>query len=153
MLIVEIRPLWESHLEELLAIEALCFSSPWSEQAFLGEFQQPHSFTFGVFSKTDGKLLGYIVFWLLDNEIHILNLGVHPAIRREGLASKLLLFLIDTAQRAGCRLLFLEVRPSNQPALELYRSFGFRQVGVRPNYYLDTKEDALLYTLFLEETP
>ena len=140
-------------LDEMLAIEELSFGSPWPRVSFLGEFSVPHSFSYGVRSETDNKLLGYIVFWLLEDEIHILNLAVHPAVRRGGIATVLLKYLVDVAQKAACRLIFLEVRPSNVAALSLYESFGFTKVGMRPNYYTDTKEDALLYTLFLEETP
>ncbi len=147
----EIIAIDASRLEEILAIETLSFGSPWSSAAFEGEFSQPHSFTYGVVSTTDHKLLGYIVFWLVEDEVHILNLAVHPAFRREGLANALLTHLVDLSQKAMCRMVFLEVRPSNRPALGLYESFGFVRVGIRPNYYTDTKEDALLYTLFMED--
>ncbi|MBU1240283.1 ribosomal protein S18-alanine N-acetyltransferase [Myxococcota bacterium] len=148
----EIIPLDRGHLNEILDIEVLSFGSPWTEVAFLGEFVQPHSFTYGVVSLTDHKVMAYIVFWLLEDEVHILNLAVHPAFRREGLANSLLTYLVDVSQKAMCRLVFLEVRPSNLAALRLYESFGFVKVGIRPNYYTDTSEDAHLYTLFLEDS-
>ena len=153
MLNHEIFPLGDADLEQILAIEELSFGTPWKAISFIGEFMVPHSFSYGIRSTTDSKLLGYIVFWLLEDEVHILNLAVHPALRRDGLATTLLKYLVDVAQKAACRTIFLEVRPSNIAALGLYTSFGFTKVGMRPNYYTDTKEDALLYTLFLEDTP
>jgi [ribosomal protein S18]-alanine N-acetyltransferase len=148
---LDIFPINSSHLDEILEIEKLSFSSPWPKVSFDGEFSLPHSFSYGIRSTTDMKMRGYLFFWLLEEEIHILNLATHPALRRAGMAFQLISHLIDIASKAACKLIFLEVRPSNSAAIGLYESFGFVQVGIRPNYYSDTHEDALLYTLFIDE--
>ena len=79
--------------------------------------------------------------------MHILNLAVHPERRRRGLARRLLAEGLAQARKLGAELAWLEVRPTNLPALALYASFGFKEVGRRPRYYDDTQEDALLLTL------
>jgi ribosomal-protein-alanine N-acetyltransferase len=80
-------------------------------------------------------------------EMHIINLAVHPEHRRKGIARRLLTEGLAQARALGAELAWLEVRPSNAPARVLYESFGFKEVGRRPRYYDDTNEDALLLTL------
>ena len=83
--------------------------------------------------------------------MHILNLAVHPQRRRQGLARGLLSQAMTHARSLGAQVAWLEVRPSNQPALDLYHSLGFKEVGRRPRYYDDTQEDALLLAYYWEE--
>jgi ribosomal-protein-alanine N-acetyltransferase len=94
---------------------------------------------------------GYLIFWVVADEMHILNLAVHPKHRRQGIARRLLAEGLTQARELGANLAWLEVRPSNTPARALYASFGFTEVGRRPQYYDDTSEDALLLTLEWEE--
>ncbi len=97
------------------------------------------------------ELWGYIVFWLVADEMHLLNLAVHPEKRRRGVAGFLLREALRRSQALGAKAAWLEVRPSNTPALALYASFGFKEVGRRPGYYQDTREDAMLLVLEWEE--
>ena len=90
---------------------------------------------------------GYLIFWVVLDEMHILNLAVHPDHRRRSIAQRLLAEGLAQARTLGAELAWLEVRPSNLAALALYESFGFKEVGRRPRYYDDTQEDALLLTL------
>jgi ribosomal-protein-alanine N-acetyltransferase len=90
---------------------------------------------------------GYLIFWVVLDEMHILNLAVHPDHRRRSMARRLLAEGLAQARILGAELAWLEVRPSNFAALGLYKSFGFKEVGRRPRYYDDTQEDALLLTL------
>jgi len=148
---LDIFPLNSDHLEDILEIETLCFSTPWKKISFISEFHLSYSFSFGITSKTDNKLRGYIFFWLVCDEIHITNLAIHPAVRKEGLGSNLLKYLLQLASDINVKNIYLEVRKSNHAAKALYKKFGFVQTGYRPQYYSDNQEDALLFTYFCKD--
>jgi ribosomal-protein-alanine N-acetyltransferase len=131
------------------AIETASFPSPWSRWSFLAELGQRNSHTLiaGPPSPQPWQTWGYLVFWVVLDEMHILNLAVHPGHRRRSIARRLMAEGLAQARTLGAELAWLEVRPSNLAALALYESFGFKEVGRRPRYYADTQEDALLLTL------
>jgi ribosomal-protein-alanine N-acetyltransferase len=131
------------------AIEQLSFPTPWSRWSFLLELGQRNSYTLvaGPPAPQPWQTWGYLIFWVVLEEMHILNLAVHPDYRRRGIARRLLAQGLARARTLGAELAWLEVRPSNRAARALYQSFGFKEVGRRPHYYDDTKEDALLLTL------
>jgi ribosomal-protein-alanine N-acetyltransferase len=131
------------------AIENLSFPTPWSRWSFLAELGSRHSHTLvaGPLPPHPWQTWGYLIFWVVLDEMHILNLAVHPEHRRCGLARRLLREGLAQARNLGAALAWLEVRPSNLAARSLYESLGFTEVGRRPRYYDDTKEDALLLTL------
>ncbi len=141
-----IRPATAPDLEGVLAIERQSFPSPWSHQNFATELANCHSrfLVAGPDPPAPWEVWGYIVFWLVIDEMHLLNLAVHPSHRRRGIARRLLIHALALARRRRCVVAWLEVRPSNQPALNLYRSLGFTQISSRPRYYTDTGEDALI---------
>jgi ribosomal-protein-alanine N-acetyltransferase len=146
----------QARLTDVMAIwhiEKLSFPSPWGLLSFLTELRNPISTTLVAVPTPGGRqqLWGYLIYWLVADEMHILNLAVHPDQRRRGLARSLLAAGLSRAQEAGAACAWLEVRPSNLPAQKLYAAFGFRQVGVRPRYYSDTQEDALLFSLCWED--
>jgi ribosomal-protein-alanine N-acetyltransferase len=93
---------------------------------------------------------GYLIYWLVAGEMHILNLAVHPDCRRQGIARALLQEGLRRARAQDAEVAWLEVRPSNQAAQALYESFGFQKVGRRPRYYADNQEDAMLMALYFE---
>src|SRR5262249_53844871 len=93
------------------------------------------------------RLLGFLIFWLVHDELHILNVATHPSHRRRGVAWAVLEAALDRGRQNRCTLATLEVRRSNEAALSLYRAFGFRAVGIRPNYYVDEGEDAIVMVL------
>jgi [ribosomal protein S18]-alanine N-acetyltransferase len=134
------------------AIEALSFPSPWSRWSFLAELGHRNSRTLvvGPPSPHPWQTWGYLVFWVVLEEMHILNLAIHPSHRHHGIARRLLAEGLAQARTLGAELAWLEVRPSNTAARALYESFGFKEVGRRPRYYDDTQEDALLLTLSWE---
>ncbi len=136
--LADVKAIWE--------IEKLSFPSPWSRWAIMAELSNPVSamLVAGPPAPQPWQLWGYIIYWLVAQEMHILNLAVHPAHRRRGIARRLLTEALVQARVQGAEEAWLEVRPSNQAALDLYQSFGFEEVGVRPLYYADTHEDALL---------
>jgi len=98
-------------------------------------------------------ILAYGGFWLTGDEAHIVTIASHHALRGRGLGETMLLFLLQQAQSLGASIVSLEVRPSNAPALGLYRKWGFEEEGRRKAYYRDNNEDALIYTLRGLETP
>jgi ribosomal-protein-alanine N-acetyltransferase len=87
--------------------------------------------------------VGFLLAWHVVDELHLLEIATHPEMRRRGVARNLLLALLEQARSLHARLLLLEVRRSNEAAIRLYRSLGFRTTGVRRGYYADNSEDAL----------
>jgi [ribosomal protein S18]-alanine N-acetyltransferase len=131
------------------AIEQLSFPTPWSRWSFLAELghRNSHTLVAGPLAPQPWQTWGYLIFWVVLDEMHILNLAVHPHYRRRGIARRLLAQGLARARTLGAELAWLEVRPSNRAARALYKSMGFNEVGRRRHYYDDTKEDALLLTL------
>ncbi len=139
-------------VRSLCEIEKLSFPSPWSLWCFLAEYANSKStiLVAGPRRPLPWEVWGYIIFWVVAGEMHILNLAVHPARRRRGIARALLNAALERGRSQGVTVVWLEVRPSNNAALALYQSFGFQEVGLRPRYYTDNNEDALIYALFWE---
>jgi [ribosomal protein S18]-alanine N-acetyltransferase len=136
-------------LDQVLAIEQDSFTMPWSRNLFLSEFRSPAVSTLLV-ALTDRPLrqiAGYLVFWLVADEMHILNLAVMQEFRRQGIAKKLVLAGLRSAHQKGARRSFLEVRVSNTLAQKLYSSLGFTGTSVRRDYYDEPVEDAVVMTL------
>ena len=135
-------------LPEILAIEKASYPDPWSVDSFIGELKRPVTIALGL--KEDDKLVGQCFFWLVPPEVHLLNLAILPEARGRGLAIKLLNTLVFFGKKMKAKIIFLEVRQSNESAKKLYEKFGFEMVGIRPNYY-DNGENALLMDLILDE--
>lgn len=140
----------DEDVEALVALERQSFTHPWTEGNFRAAVSTTGRVTTLVLrrpSPTRGEppvVVGYCVFQVVADELHILDLAVDPAERRRGLARWLLSYCLDRARRRGADRTFLEVRRSNEPARALYSSFGFRVVGERRDYYRDPGEDALV---------
>jgi ribosomal-protein-alanine N-acetyltransferase len=136
-------------VDQVLKIEQASFSMPWSRNLFLSEFRSP-SVSNPMVALLDGpvrRIAGFIVFWLVKDEMHILNLAVAPALRRQGIARKLVRAAIRLAYRKGAERAFLEVRASNEAAQKLYSSLGFAGTSMRREYYDSPVEDAVVMTL------
>ena len=103
--------------------------------------------------RVDGQLAGYIAFSLIADEMEILNLAVHPDRRGDGIGAALLERAFDICIKKGIKTSFLDVKVSNEPAIGLYKKFGYVKIGVRKKYYPDTKEDALLYRYDFPSAP
>lgn len=129
-------------LPEVMAIEKVAYSAPWSEAVYRQELRNERAYFDLV--KYRGKILGYSGMWYLANEVHIGTLATHPVARRKGIGELLLLNIIDRAHKLASKRVTLEVRPSNQAARKLYTKYGFREVGQRKGYYPDTGEDAII---------
>lgn len=148
----ELRPMVEADLPRVFEIEKVAFTNPWSAELLRRELTHDWSTVLlAEEPKPEGtrELLGFAIFWLVHDELHILNVATDPAHRRRGVARVVLSAALEKARARKCTLATLEVRKSNQAAIELYRSFGFRAVGVRPNYYVDEAEDAIVMVLDL----
>lgn len=143
---LSIGALIPEELDLLYEIELASYSNPWPLDAFRRELKLPFSRILAARNPSPDAppLLGYCVLWVIREEAHILNLAVHPEARRQGVASALLRSALDAARGQGAKILYLEVRRSNVAAQRLYEGFDFRQVGVRPRYYEDNREDALV---------
>jgi ribosomal-protein-alanine N-acetyltransferase len=143
----KIRALQESDLETVLAIERMSFPSPWTKMLFQQEINNPVSH-FWVVEKPGVPRsigpIGYLCFWMLRDEVQIMNLAIHPRYRRGGIARWLLDRAFKYAKQRGLSRVVLEVRKSNLAAMNLYRSMQFQRVGTRPGYYRDTGEDAFV---------
>lgn len=140
----EIRSIQLSELAGVHAIERMSFPNPWPLHIFQQEMTHSWSRLWGMYFPGERTPVAFLLFWLVYDEVHILNIATHPRHRRQCLAKTLLGRLQDESLRVGARYLTLEVRPSNQPALCLYQDLGFEVVGVRPRYYSDNGEDALV---------
>ena len=137
----------EGDMREIMAIERDSFPSPWSENIFRGEMTNPMSrMLVGRVDRLPGKpVAGYVVYWRVADEMHLHNIAVRKDLRRKHLASLLLREAFRASQSEGARSVTLEVRRSNLSAQSLYEKFGFSVKGVRPRYYSDTGEDALIF--------
>ncbi len=129
----------------VLAIELESFPIPWGESSFRFEItENPYASLFVARFSGSRQTVGFASVWVIDQEMKINNIAVHPGWRARGIGSRFIRFLLGFAVEQGCREATLEVRPSNEAALRLYAKSGFRRVGRRKNYYADTHEDALL---------
>ena len=140
------RRMRESDLPRVMEIERAAFSHPWSEDLVRRELSHEFSTVLlatGPPAAGEG-VLGFAIVWLVHDELHVLNVAVAPEARRRGVARALLAEVEGRALDDGAARATLEVRRSNTPAIELYRSLGYVEVGVRPRYYAEDGEDAIV---------
>jgi ribosomal-protein-alanine N-acetyltransferase len=145
-----IEPMRIGDLDDVMEIERLSFKSPWSGQVFLEEMARDWAHVDVVRDLARRRAVAFGNYWQVADEVHLLNLATHPEARRAGHASRMLAHIVEFGRERRCRLITLEVRRSNAAALRLYRRYGFRAVGVRPNYYAEDQEDAIVMLLDLE---
>jgi len=138
---LEIRRLTYADLPQVIAIERRAFPTPWSLAMFVLELSKPSGIC--LVALTEGRIAGYVVCSRYDIVWHVMNIAVEPERLRTGIATALLERLFDLADKPGEQYT-LEVRESNDAAIALYERFGFESAGVRPGYYHDNKEDALI---------
>ena len=134
------------------AIERASFSVPWPDDAYRSELATNRLASY-VVARADDAVIGFAGLWVMVDEAHVTTFAVDPRWRRRGVGERLLLALIDVAVARRAREATLEVRLSNVPARRLYEKFGFRPVGIRPRYYSDNGEDALIMTTDPLDTP
>jgi ribosomal-protein-alanine N-acetyltransferase len=147
---IAIREMRLDDLPEVLAIDRLSFPNPWPERSYRYELTENRASTLLVADREEEgmrRVVGYLGYWLIVDEVHISTLAVHPDFRGQGIGRRLLQDGLHSARSRGAHMATLEVRPSNHAAIELYQDFGFVVVGRRAGYYRDSGEDALLMTL------
>lgn len=127
------------------AIESASFPTPWPPYAFRQEIEA-NGMAHYLVVRAGGRIVAYAGIWLMVDEAHITTFAVLPLYRRRGIAGRLLSELMELSVDLGAAVVTLEVRLSNDAARKLYQGFGFRPVGVRPRYYSDDGEDALIMT-------
>lgn len=145
------RVLFESaqmeDLDRLVAIEQASFTAPWTRKMLEAELQNPFSQLLTARLMPDGRtgeIVGYLCFWIVFEELRLMNLAVEAGSRRRGIARALALQALSLARNRGAERAVLEVRASNHAARRLYEGLGFRQVALRARYYSDPVEDAVL---------
>ncbi|MGM9627739.1 MAG: ribosomal protein S18-alanine N-acetyltransferase [Faecousia sp.] len=130
------------HVPQVAALEKQCFSDPWSEKSIASELV--NDLAFWLVALEGETVAGYVGSQTVLGESDMMNIAVHPDFRRQGIAEAMVDALITELHEQGSRCLTLEVRSSNDPAKQLYQKLGFIQIGKRPNYYFNPREDALI---------
>lgn len=133
----------QTHLNDVVEIEQHSFPTPWSREAYRHEIAG-NDFAYYTVALLGQKVVGYCGMWVILDEAHVTTIAAHPDHRNRGLGALLLNQMINEAKRRGCIKMTLEVRPSNDHALRLYTKSGFVSHGLRPGYYADTGEDAII---------
>jgi ribosomal-protein-alanine N-acetyltransferase len=147
---LQIREMKREDLDAVLEIERESFRTPWSRPLFEKELIIPFACTFVACHLLHFEVVGYLCMWLVGNETHILNLAVHPQERNKGIGTYLLRYGVEYCRSRGMQEITLEVRRSNHRAISLYRNFQFQPRGIRPRYYQDSGEDAIVMGLCLD---
>ena len=142
---VSIEPMGLDDLPTVQAIEEASFTTPWPPHAYRSEIETNRLAQY-IVARVGGEVVAYAGMWMMVDEAHVTTFAVHPRWRRQRIGERLLLTLLDLARSRRAREATLEVRLSNLAARRLYEKYGFRPVGLRPRYYSDDNEDALIMT-------
>lgn len=132
----------QTHVQQIAALEKECFSDPWSVASIASELSNPLSLW--LVALDGDRVVGYVGSQSVLDGADVMNLAVSSQYRRQGIAQNLMLLLEEELKKKGVLMLALEVRVSNTAAISLYEMIGFRQVGRRPRYYSNPREDALI---------
>jgi len=143
---VVIAPASAGDLDAIDEISRHSFKNAWPRQSFADELVRPHG---RLVVARDRDVVGYLNYWMVADEVHLLAIATHPDHRRRGVGGLLLDHLLAVARATAARMVTLEVRRTNIPAIALYERRGFKRVGVRPAYYQEDGEDAVVMTLDL----
>jgi ribosomal-protein-alanine N-acetyltransferase len=145
-----IREMTEADIPTVLEIDRLSFPIPWSERTYRFEISNNRASTMRVAVVLENgaeRIIGYIGYWFIIDEAHVSTIAVHPDFRRMGVGDQLFRSALHSAVEDGAEIITLEVRVSNDGAVNLYRKYGFEIVGDRPKYYRDNNEDAWIMAL------
>ena len=149
---IRVEPMTVDDLRAVHAIERASFFVPWPDDAYRNEILTNRLATY-VVARAGDEIVGFGGLWVMVDEAHITTFAVDPRWRRRGIGEWMLLGLLDRAEERRAREATLEVRLSNMPARRLYEKYGFRPVGIRPRYYSDNGEDALIMTTDALDAP
>ncbi|HCK98507.1 MAG TPA: ribosomal-protein-alanine N-acetyltransferase [Candidatus Marinimicrobia bacterium] len=143
---IRLRPADERDIREVIAVEKMSFTSPWSIDSFRHELYNPVSYFYII--EIQRKLTGYIIFWIFEDESHIANIAIHSDFRKKGYGEYLLQWTIEFVRGKGAKTITLEVNEKNTAARNLYEKLGFKCVGRRAKYY-ENRDDALMLTKYI----
>lgn len=143
-----IEKMTEADLDEVMAIEDVSFPRPWTRDVFADELVREWARLDVVRERPSGRVVAFANYWIVADELHLLNIATHPDARRRGHAAGLLRHLVAFGREHDFRCITLEVRRSNEAAQALYRAHAFTSIGVRPSYY-ENREDAIVMLLEL----
>ena len=132
----------DCHVPQIAELEKLCFHDPWSQNSIASEVN--NKLSLWLVAVEDEQVVGYVGSQTVLGETDMMNIAVHPEFRKKGIATALITQLISTLVQQGSHSLMLEVRASNDPAISVYKSLDFVEVGRRKNYYRNPREDALI---------
>ena len=150
---ITVVPLEHSRIGEVAAIEALCFSDPWSEASFLSAAENGTYSFYAAIDPVTGKICGYGGIYTVCDSADVTTVAVLPDYRGRGIGLMIMSSLISDAEKRGAVAVHLEVRESNLPAIALYEKCGFTKDGRRKGYYRFPKEDAVLMTKHMKSLP
>lgn len=146
---LEIIKMDESHIEKIALIEKQNFSKPWSKQSLKEELTNNTAYFLVAKNKTN--VYGYIGMHIIKDEAYIANIAIDKAYQNKKIGTKLLNYVLKFGKENNLNFITLEVRTSNLIARKFYKSMGFKQVGIRKNFYNDPKEDAKILTYYFKE--
>lgn len=138
-----IRIMTVEDLDQVMLLELACFSVPWTRESFEKELSE-NKLAHYIVIEEENQIVGYGGVWYIVDEGHITNVAIHPDHRKKGLGKQLVDAMKDIAIQNEIILMTLEVRVSNIAAITLYERMGFLEAGIRPKYYTDNQEDALI---------
>ena len=144
---IQVGYMQESDLPAVMEIERSSFTCPWDESSFRDGLRQGNHHVYFLVARCHQNPIGFINFWVVEDDAHIANFAVSPSCRNQGVGKYLLAESLACIRKLGGDHVSLEVRVSNIPAQHLYRKFGFRIVAIRKNYYMDNREDAYVFQL------
>jgi len=139
---IQIREMTLRDIHQVAEIEKMCFNDPWSEKSISTELD--NKLSLWLVADENDTILGYVGSQTVLGWTDMMNIAVHPDHRRKGIAAQLVTHLEKALKARESTCLTLEVRKSNEPAKALYGKLGFQEVGVRPRYYHNPREDALI---------
>jgi [ribosomal protein S18]-alanine N-acetyltransferase len=152
--VMRTRKMTSADLPAVMEIEREAFSNPWSLEMVKKELTQEWSNVLLLEESTPlgWELRAFAIFWIVADEVHVLNVATHVASRRKGYGKQIMAEVVSVGRSRNCRIGSLEVRRSNVPAIALYTTLGFRTVGMRPRYYNDNQEDAVVMIMDFSQT-
>jgi len=142
-----VEPAQIDDIDAIYEIEQENFSSPWSKISFYEELKHHYSYLWVAKDTITREIAGFICFWIIWDEMHILNIAVRKSLQGRGIGSLLISEAFNYAVKKQVKWIRLEVRETNQKAISFYKKLGFKKVGRRRRYYFDTGEDAIIMEL------
>lgn len=144
---IRIRKAKINDISVISGIEEQRFPNPWKENYLINELSHDISYFYVAEVISSNQVAGYIIFWIIEDELELHKIATALKYKKKSIGKKLFQFMLRTASQKKVKEIFLEVRKSNTGAIKFYESFDFQLAGVRPAYYMDPPEDALIYRL------